>query len=133
MNKLDMRDYLYHAYNVRTTSVRSYIQQQKVRQGKPSSTKPAIKRWYRPRAMKKMTVEMEQPFVWPAEPTAEDLDTKWNRNRFNQSREDNEEYSRRGGRLADTLFSTKDREAMREQAQKLLDGVESWQPGMDRK
>jgi large subunit ribosomal protein L23 len=48
--------------------VRSYIQQQKLRQDKPSAKRPSPRRWFRPRAIKKMMVEMEQPFVWPAEP-----------------------------------------------------------------
>ena len=75
MNKLDLRDYLYHAYNVRVVSVRSYIEQQKVTQGKPNAPKMQIKRWFRPRAIKKMTVELESPFVWPSTPTKEQLKT----------------------------------------------------------
>lgn len=48
--------------------VRSYIQQQKLRQDKPNAKRPAPRRWFRPRSIKKMMVEMEQPFVWPEEP-----------------------------------------------------------------
>ncbi|KAI4127296.1 MAG: hypothetical protein LQ347_004664 [Umbilicaria vellea] len=69
LNKLDLKDYLYHAYQLPVLSVRSYVQQQKVRQDKPDKLLPAQRRWYRPRAIKKMTVEMERPFVWPDEPT----------------------------------------------------------------
>jgi large subunit ribosomal protein L23 len=68
LNKLDLRDYLYNCYGVRVLGVRSYIQQQKVRQDKPGAKRPAPRRWYRPRAVKKMLVEMESPFVWPEEP-----------------------------------------------------------------
>jgi len=63
-NKLDLRDYLFHAYGVTVLRVRSYVEQQKVQ-----SKGKAARRWYRPRAVKKMTVEMDKPFVWPEEPT----------------------------------------------------------------
>ena len=63
-NKLDLRDYLFHAYGVTVLRVRSYVEQQRVQ-----SKGKAARRWYRPRAIKKMTVEMDKPFVWPEEPT----------------------------------------------------------------
>jgi len=60
-NKLDIRDYLFHAYGVRVLRVRSYVEQQKViMKGR---------RWRRPQAKKFMTVEMDRPFVWPEPPT----------------------------------------------------------------
>lgn len=68
LNKLDLKDYLYHAYDLPVLSVRSYIQQQKIRQDKPAKLMPAPRRWFRPRAIKKMTVELERAFVWPKEP-----------------------------------------------------------------
>jgi large subunit ribosomal protein L23 len=74
LNKLDLRDYLWHAYGVPVISVRSYIQLQKMRQDKPNASRPAPRRWYRPRSIKKMTVEMDRPFVWPAEPTGDELE-----------------------------------------------------------
>ena len=49
------------------------MQQQKVREGKPSARWPQRNQWYRPRATKKMTVELARdgpgqgPFVWPEE------------------------------------------------------------------
>jgi large subunit ribosomal protein L23 len=48
---------------VRVKGVRSYIQQQKVRQDKPGAKRPAQRRWYRPRAIKRMIVELEEPFI----------------------------------------------------------------------
>ena len=63
-NKLDLRDYLFHVYGVTVLRVRSYVEQQKVK-----SKGKSARRWYRPRAVKKMTVEMDKPFVWPKEPT----------------------------------------------------------------
>ncbi|KAI5804950.1 ribosomal protein L25/L23 [Geopyxis carbonaria] len=68
LNKLDMRDYLHHAYNVEALAVRSFITQQKIERHKPGFQGT---RWYRPRSIKKMTVELRRPFVYPAEP--EDL------------------------------------------------------------
>jgi hypothetical protein len=68
LNKLDLRDYLWNVYGISVRGVRSYIQQQKVRQDKPGEKRPKQRKWFRPRAIKKMMVEMEQPFVWPAVP-----------------------------------------------------------------
>lgn len=68
LNKLDLKDYLYHAYDVRVLSVRSYVQQQPVRQDRPGAIDPKPRRWFRPRAIKKMTVHLEKGFVWPEEP-----------------------------------------------------------------
>jgi large subunit ribosomal protein L23 len=68
LNKLDIKDYLYNAYGIHVLSVRSFVQQQRVRQDKPNAKRPAYRRWFRPRAIKKMTVEMDKPFVWPEEP-----------------------------------------------------------------
>ncbi|KAG0634256.1 ribosomal protein L25/L23 [Tuber brumale] len=71
INKLDLKDYLLHAYNVEVLSVRSFIQHQNVRRAKDKDLyRPKIE-WYRPRAIKKMTVELKEPFVYPPEP--EDL------------------------------------------------------------
>ena len=68
LNKLDLRDYLWNVYDIRVNSVRSYIQLQKMRQDKPGAKRPSPRRWHRPRSIKRMTVEMEQPFLWPEEP-----------------------------------------------------------------
>jgi len=64
LGKLDLRDYLFHAYNIQATNIRSYVEQQKVR----VQYQTGGRRWRRPRAKKYMTVEMDKPFVWPAEP-----------------------------------------------------------------
>jgi large subunit ribosomal protein L23 len=68
-SKFDLRDYLYHAYNVRALSIRSYIHQQPVR-----DHTSAPRSFFRPDAKKYMTIEMDKPFVWPAEPESWD---KW--------------------------------------------------------
>ncbi|KAF1989262.1 hypothetical protein K402DRAFT_326626 [Aulographum hederae CBS 113979] len=68
MNKLDIRDYLWHAYGVNTISVRAFVQQSKVQQDKNGVDQPRARQWHRPRAIKKMTVELEKPFIWPEVP-----------------------------------------------------------------
>ncbi|KAI5919914.1 hypothetical protein F4810DRAFT_465392 [Camillea tinctor] len=68
-NKLDLRDYLYHAYNVSVLAVRSHLRQQRVRRSKFHH------RIYRPPPIKTMTVELTSPFVWPKRP--DDL-SAWN-------------------------------------------------------
>jgi large subunit ribosomal protein L23 len=67
-SKLDLRDYLWHAYNVRTVKIRSYVQQQRVTHDRPDATAPMQNKWFRPKAIKHMTVEMDKPFVWPEDP-----------------------------------------------------------------
>ena len=66
LNKLDMRDYLWNVYGVSCTSVRSYIQMQKLRNDKKGAKRPVWKK-YRPRSIKKMLVELDKPFVFPKE------------------------------------------------------------------
>ncbi|KAL2141900.1 hypothetical protein VTI28DRAFT_1833 [Corynascus sepedonium] len=67
-NKLDLRDYLYHVYNVEVTSVRSFINQPLPRRKLAGTGK-----WYRPRSKKMMIAELVKPFVWPDPPAEEDL------------------------------------------------------------
>jgi large subunit ribosomal protein L23 len=60
---LDLRDYLFHAYNVRALGIRSHVKQQAVR-----DSVDAPRRFFRPEAKKFMTIEMDRPFVWPEKP-----------------------------------------------------------------
>ncbi|KAK7193471.1 hypothetical protein DPSP01_000033 [Paraphaeosphaeria sporulosa] len=62
-SKYDLRDYLYHAYNVKVHSIRSLVKQLPVR-----DTIKQPRHWFRPENEKYMTVEMEKPFVWPEDP-----------------------------------------------------------------
>lgn len=68
LTKIDIRDYIYHAYGVKAIKVRSYVQQQKIRPNKPNFKNQHARKWFRPRSIKKMTIEMDKPFVWPDEP-----------------------------------------------------------------
>jgi large subunit ribosomal protein L23 len=62
-SKYDLRDYLYHAYSVKCFNIRSVVKQMYVR-----DTREQMRHWFRPDSEKYMTVEMEQPFVWPETP-----------------------------------------------------------------
>ncbi|TGZ85590.1 hypothetical protein EX30DRAFT_337932 [Ascodesmis nigricans] len=68
INKLDLRDYLLHAYNVRVKAVRSFVIQPSLKEASRQAGYRVIKRLP---SIKRMTVELENPFVYPAEP--EDL------------------------------------------------------------
>ena len=92
--KLDLKDYLYHAYDVKALHVRSFVKLSPVMENKPGETKPRGRKWYRPASTKYMTIRMERPFVWPEEPT--DF-TPWNREGFHAAnRMRDEEAIRRG-------------------------------------
>lgn len=125
-SKLDLRDYLYHVYNVRITGVRSYVKQQRVEMEKVHG-RIKVNRWHRPRAKKFMTVELERPFVWPAEP--EDL-SAWNKDEMEASRELNEKMSELMGPRKDTMINEDRRKSMREQARALLEGRVRWKPSV---
>ncbi|KAI0150394.1 ribosomal protein L23-domain-containing protein [Xylariaceae sp. FL1272] len=66
-NKLDMRDYLLHAYNVPVTAVRSQVKAQAIRHSNITGRKG------RKPSIKTMTVELKEPFVWPEPPTQEEM------------------------------------------------------------
>ncbi|KAI9884827.1 MAG: hypothetical protein M1823_003389 [Watsoniomyces obsoletus] len=124
LNKLDLKDYLYHAYNVRVLSVRSYVQQQRVREDKPSAIIPRPRRWFRPRAIKKMTVQMEQGFVWPEEPT----DFKaWDKETYDTVKEA-QELDKKSMRPESINEPTPERTSIAEQARRMLRGEETWKP-----
>lgn len=80
-NKLDLRDYLWHAYGVEVRSVRSFIS------GRPLSKhhefgdgrEPIRHQTRRPRSEKKMLAELKVPFVFPSVP--EDL-SPWDNDIF---------------------------------------------------
>ncbi|KAL6708416.1 mitochondrial 54S ribosomal protein YmL41 [Coniothyrium glycines] len=62
-SKYDLRDYLYHAYNVKCFNIRSFVKQMPVRDATHQQ-----RHMFRPESKKYMTVEMEDPFVWPEVP-----------------------------------------------------------------
>jgi large subunit ribosomal protein L23 len=73
LNKLDLRDYLFHCYGISVLGVRSFIQMQKLRQDKEGAKRPNPRQMFRPKSIKKMMVELERPFVWPKVPEKLDM------------------------------------------------------------
>ncbi|KAI1142318.1 hypothetical protein F5Y05DRAFT_222105 [Hypoxylon sp. FL0543] len=118
-NKLDIRDYLLHAYNVPVIGVRSQLTQRRPRQSKVSH------RMFRPPPVKTMTVELQQPFAWPKAP--EDL-SAWNPPQMVKRHEQSEKqkkYQKEAQKkgtfpLRDELGSTQERVSLRKEAQRLL-------------
>lgn len=126
MNKLDMRDYLWHAYGVRALSLTSRVLPEAVREYRPGAERP-VKTLFRPAAKKKMTVRMDRPFVWPPAPDKQVLASDFNREQFRAAGKEQEKAQERM-RARDTFVDMEEREAMREQARRLLKGKEKWRP-----
>ncbi|KAK5660245.1 hypothetical protein OQA88_12783 [Cercophora sp. LCS_1] len=66
-NKFDLRDYLFHVYNVEVNHIRSFINQPG-----PERKDRGMGKWYRPAANKMMVAELKKPFVWPEPVKPED-------------------------------------------------------------
>lgn len=130
-SKMDIRDYLFHAYNVRIQGVRSYVKLQRVTQGKPFKvgtqdySRPQYKRWHRPPSIKRMTVELERPFVWP-EPL-EDM-SAFNQDQVQKYNDETKEMQEKMAPTGDTVVNEQRRVKMREQAKALLEGKAKWKP-----
>ncbi|CAD6446412.1 85fc0672-98e5-4fbe-9ee6-0dcaafcfb538 [Sclerotinia trifoliorum] len=127
LNKLDMRDYLWNAYGIEVRAVRSYIQAQKLKEGKPGQKIPTPRKWFRPRSIKRMMVEMERPFVWPEEP--KDL-SPWDKEGLKKRQEQEQELQAEQYPDAKQKPS-KERLSIAEQARKILQGKEKWAPTRD--
>lgn len=61
-NKLDLRDYLYHIYGLRAMNITTQLLHGKFNRMNLQTTR------FREPQIKKMTIEMEEPFIWPEEP-----------------------------------------------------------------
>ncbi|KAL7627526.1 mitochondrial 54S ribosomal protein YmL41 [Parahypoxylon ruwenzoriense] len=118
-NKLDLRDYLLHAYNVPVTGVRSQLRQQRPRRSKVHG------RIYRPPPVKTMTVELTKAFVWPERPA--DV-SAWNTPQLvkqHKSRTNNEKWHRKLQKkgtipLRDEMGASFERKSLRKEAKRLL-------------
>ncbi|KAH8651586.1 hypothetical protein BGZ60DRAFT_388120 [Tricladium varicosporioides] len=126
LNKLDLRDYLWHAYGIPVRGVRSYIQMQKVRQDKPNAKRPSPRRWFRPRSIKKMMVEMEKPFVWPEAPESF---AEWDKETFDAAQEDRTQMESKFRPDWHTKPSA-ERGTIAEQAKAFLKGEATWEPSL---
>jgi large subunit ribosomal protein L23 len=126
-NKLDIRDYLLHAYGVRSVSVRSHVAQ------RPPRISSFTGRIGRPPPIKYMTVELERPFVWPAAPDAEEA-KQWHSDALQrrvqlekefQARRD--AYQRKGDIQSPAHARvSEDRRLLAAQAEALLAGRVQW-------
>lgn len=107
-SKYDLRDYLFHAYRIKCHNIRSYVKQMPVRE-----TEDKPRHFFREESKKYMTVEMETPFVWPAEP--EDW-TPWGKEDYeNQVKE----MTRASGAMTEE-DKRNEQEALRLQAKQML-------------
>jgi large subunit ribosomal protein L23 len=126
-NKLDIRDYLLHAYKVNTLSVRSHLLQ------RPPRLSPYTGRIGRPPPIKYMTVELEKPFVFPAEPD-ETEHVKWHSEEMQKRVDMEKTYEERAKSYREkaTLVTPamrrkdEDRTMLAKQAQDLLEGKVKW-------
>lgn len=86
-NKLDLRDYLFNIYGLRALNITTQLLH-----GKYMRVSPFAGR-YRGPQIKKMTIEMEEPFIWPSEPSIGEND-HWNKpfiekmNKFSEAQEE---------------------------------------------
>ncbi|KAG4305492.1 hypothetical protein PORY_001048 [Pneumocystis oryctolagi] len=72
VNKFDVRDYLFHLYQIEVTRVRSMVYHRK-----RIRSKDYLRTLKRTPAFKKVIVDMKEPFVYPEPP--ENLDPRWNK------------------------------------------------------
>ncbi|KAK0636947.1 hypothetical protein B0T17DRAFT_651622 [Bombardia bombarda] len=116
-NKLDLRDYLFHAYGVRVNA-------RKNERGK----------WYRPQSQKMMIAELVEPFAWPEAPGPNDPALKAFDNetfqKVKQTRDDNAvlraHWARGDIPLRNTAKQTAVRKDLKRQAAALAAGEETW-------
>lgn len=134
-NKLDFRDYLYHLYNVETTSVRSFINQRMPAQKAIGHVYGG--QWYRPRAQKLMIVDLVKPFTWPERPAEKDMDP-WDHKLF-RSMEDGQKAdvdkavavgSWGPQKMRTDEAPSRERIELRKMAEELLAGKQQWTPGL---
>ena len=119
-NKLDLRDYLYHAYNVEVTSVRSFINQPAPRKKFGHTGK-----WFRPRSQKMMIAELVKPFIWPEAPKEEERE-KFDYGIFKKMEAEREKHYKKQMDpakipLRHQLSEPSDRETLRAQATEFLE------------
>lgn len=82
-NKLDLRDYLFHVYGLRAMNVTTQLLHGRYeRVGNMASPR------YRGPQIKKMTIDMNEPFIWPAEDVENSLYDKQFNEELNKYREE---------------------------------------------
>lgn len=130
-NKFDLRDYLWNAYGVRCSSVRSFVNQQPIQRKGPADKRG---RPYRPEAQKMMMAELEQPFYWPERVKGKDLPeeydwARWKEQEAYQKSHEKASLVRGAGEIEMLTEKEKEvpgRERLREEARELLEGRKEW-------
>lgn len=85
-NKLDLRDYLFHLYGLRALNITTQLLHGRYVRLSAFSGR------FRGPQIKKMTIEMEQPFIWPEEPEKDEV-ARWNEKfheQLNKYKEENQ-------------------------------------------
>lgn len=131
-NKLDLRDYLWHAYGVPVLKVRSFVNPTPLE----TSGQAQNARVRRPAAQKMMMVELESPFVWPERVKGEDLPEEYDYQRSKRLADADEAQTgermvRRSGEIPMLTQMPGDkplrgRTALAEEARALLEGRKVW-------
>ncbi|KAF2267034.1 hypothetical protein CC78DRAFT_577566 [Lojkania enalia] len=106
-SKFDLRDYLYHLYGIKAFNIRTFVKQMPVR-----DSQVAPRQFFREESKKYMTVEMNQPFVWPTDPKS------WEPWGKEEKEKREEEAANQVGRT--TEAQRKAAKALREQAMGVL-------------
>ncbi|CAN6605790.1 large ribosomal subunit protein uL23m [Trichomonascus vanleenenianus] len=89
-NKLDLRDYLWHVYGLRALNVTTQLMFSKWDRARPNLPR------HRTPQIKKMTIEMEDPFIWPEPLTKEEQDKEFQINLHEEMRKYAEDIDRIG-------------------------------------
>ena len=126
-NKFDLRDYLFHVYNVEVRGVRAFVnQQQPERRG-------GTGKWYRPQAEKMMVAELVKPFAWPDAPAKDaraefDYDQHRKMKVYEKQKMGDHENLQKGkiALRTDTAIPV-DRKGLRKQAEAMRAAPEEWE------
>ncbi|CAI7627315.1 unnamed protein product [Penicillium pancosmium] len=124
-NKLDLRDYLERVYGVGVVSVRSYIEQQPIT--RIDRDQRNFGAWRRPQSIKRMTVELREPFIWPEEPT--DF-TRWEKESWDATEKHQQKVRKENVQKPNGAEKPNEelRKAFKEQAKELNADKEAWRP-----
>lgn len=123
INKLDLKDYLFHAYGIPALTIRSSIQQMPIKRKWPRGP------YHRPQATKRMIVEMDTsyrggPFVWPEEETNFEA---WDKQIFDDNEASRKAYQQNMARYGAGV-GRKEVGSLKEQVQELIERKQAWKP-----
>lgn len=123
-NKLEMRNYMRNVYNVEALRIRSYVQQQKVTRERRDG-RQGYGPLRRPKSLKRMTIEMEDPFVWPEHPKDQ---SPWEKDQFFSHQKYGKELQEANHPSASSKPVKDQAETFEKQAKELAEGKATWKP-----